>query len=90
MPWINKSGEYGNFCGAISLAGKIIYELPIKQHLPDRLFEFGASQGEKNMEIDIGSRNYPEEDSGETNVHDFREALMWTYPNKLKTVKLKK
>ncbi len=83
MPWVNPSADYGYFCGAISLDGKTVYQLPIKQHPPDTLFQFGAMGNDgKSLEIKIGKLMTGEgEDGPETFVGDFRKFLIWTYPD---------
>ena len=91
MPWVNSSAEYGYFCGAISLDGKIVYQLPIRQHSPDTLFQFGDMGKEgKSLEIKVGKLMTGDgEDGPESFVGDFWETLIWTYPDHLQTFEKK-
>ena len=87
MPWVDKSADYKNFCGAISLDGKIIYQLPIKQHSPDTLFNVSPIMNSSgtSIYINVGQRIYETDEDGNSlpMIGKIRELLIYTYPNKL-------
>ncbi|HVC09753.1 MAG TPA: hypothetical protein VNH15_07440 [Elusimicrobiota bacterium] len=101
MPWLNKSAEYKEFCGAISPEGKIIYQLPIKQHVPDTAFKlWDMNRDDTATRILVGrvitntitAADASSEEGGGyaagTVVHyigDFRKTLLYIYPDKLET-----
>ena len=85
MPWTNSSGQYDNFCGAINLDGSIVYRLPIRQHLPDRILSlYHISPDGKRTVIIEGRASSGVDD--EFVVDPVRKTLIWEYPDKLKTM----
>lgn len=85
MPWTNTKGQVADFCGALSLTGKILYQLPIKQHDPDSLLDLRmVSDDGAHALIYLGKRGSLDEGGDATPaVVDDREILIWEAPDKL-------
>lgn len=85
LPWVNDSGEFGDFCGAVQPDGGIVYQLPIRQELPNRILQVRAvtAEGRKAL-IYIGELIQDPIDGGKT-IGNFREFIIWDYPDKIET-----
>lgn len=96
--WQNKSAETQDFCGALSVDGRIIYQLPIRQHVPDTAIIIGAMNPDgTSIELrlaevvtqSVSPGNYENDDSGLEiggTVHyigNSRQVLIYTYPDNL-------
>lgn len=80
LPKIGSRGM-DDFCGIISVEGKIIYQFPVRQHSPDKLLRpLAISEDGKYAEVWIGKLV-----SGEDHpvISEPREVLTWRYPNHL-------
>ena len=104
IPWINQSGEYHQFCGAISPEGKIIYQIPFKQHMPDTALQLGRMNHEgTSIIIHVGEIITGKEHCDDKNplnadcdeglpfndIGNFRKNLIYTYPNRLEVFSTK-
>lgn len=80
---LNANSAQGvDFCGIISLTGKVVFRFPVKQHSPDTLLRLVGINGSGSYaEVYVG-RRIDGEDGPE--VGEPREVLGWRYPNTLK------
>jgi hypothetical protein len=87
LPWMNEKAEFKDFCGALSLDGNIVFQLPMKQALPGPLFVIASANPEgTNVLIKIGKQiMISDEDGAQTipEAGDFSQAIIWTYPDKI-------
>lgn len=95
--WMNESAEHSNFCGALSLDGKILYQLPIKQHAPDTAIKvFRTNSDGTTVWLEVGEvvegkitdKDTESEQKPGTRyqyIGNYREILLYTYPDKLET-----
>lgn len=87
----NQSGKYNDFCGAVSVDGKIIYQIPIRQHYPGQLLEIRTIINDKKGQrvlLILGSEIL-DEDGEEAVAHPSKLLFFW-YPNRLKILNVKR
>jgi hypothetical protein len=88
-PWKNPEFDFENFCGIISIDGNIIFQLPIKQETSNSVAEpFGLSENGKKAILGIGKVSECEETANcyIIKAKDFREILIWDYPDKISKI----
>ncbi|MCX5786933.1 MAG: hypothetical protein NTX64_00260 [Elusimicrobia bacterium] len=67
-----------DFCGIVSLEGKIVFEFPIRQRVPDRLLRpIGFESDGKYAAVFLGERVEGEDSPG---IGKPREILIWEFP----------
>jgi hypothetical protein len=97
MPWVDKTAEYADFCGAISPEGEIIYRLPVKQHFPDTVYQvWQTNTAGTSIYLKVGSV-YTKTVVDDGNLVDAtpgekiqvwgkcRQNLIYTFPDKLES-----
>jgi hypothetical protein len=83
IPWVNKSGNIGDFCGIISVNGNIIYKFPFKQKPPKNLLSpLVMSEDGTYAAVIVGEEDQDSEGEGYL-VDNPREIWTWQYPDKL-------
>lgn len=82
--WTNKNGQYDEFYGVIDIEGNIIGEIPFKVHFPDSVIQPLNVSNDGTKAVLVIARWGPEPEDGINTFVDYREYLLWEYPNKVK------
>lgn len=83
----NPSGEHGQFCGLISMAGDVVFRFPITQSRPDRLaLPLYLTGSGKRAAVGIGRLRRESTGCGYESVADIGEVWIWEHPDKVKTL----
>lgn len=95
MPWINTAANMGPFCGIVAPTGHVLFEFP-PMSFPVRVYvPLGMVSGGRRAAVKVGSfvRNKPvegDDDSHIDTVSDFKQVLVWDFPDHLRTVPISK
>src|SRR6185312_6903732 len=96
IKWTIASADYPEFCGAFSLGGEILFQLPIKQHLPDTVIQVWHTSRDglsaelrvgEVIEMSVDAQHVVDSSIGEkiTDFGNVRKVLIYTFPNSLET-----
>lgn len=86
MPWVNHGAEFKDFCGALTLDGKVLFRLPFSQHYPDKLLRvIEVSNEGKKAVILVGEKvTYTDADDKSFMVGNPRQVYIWDFPDKIR------
>lgn len=85
--WNNPDGQYKDFCGAFDLDGKVLAKVDISQSVPGSVLEpVRVSDDGKTVTLILGEKVIERSDE-HPSVGYAREAIVWTFPNKISRYK---
>jgi hypothetical protein len=78
--WKNPQGRYDAFCGIFDLAGNIIFQLPLKPHIPDTVILVSSLNDDDTAVFEVRQLVGDDEEKG---YGDATKLFVWERPNKL-------
>jgi len=86
-PYVNKAG-LDDFCGIMTSTGKIQFSFPVVQSDPGTLL-WPIGFRDRHAAVALGDKtSFDGEDGTETQPGNFREVLIWDFPDKLRRIKI--
>lgn len=86
-PWVNRSGEFADFCGIVGFDGNIVYKFPFSQMMPNKLLEpLKLSADGKWAAVMVGEKKTYMEGENGFSIGYPSEVLVWEAPDKFKKI----
>lgn len=83
--WENTAGQLDDFCGIVSMDGKIVWKIKYRQSIPDNLLQGVDMLPDGNRALIFSGSRRPGSEGGEF-VGSPKDLFIWEYPDKLKKI----